>query len=126
MDWMGMFVPRLRLRGRSTESLNPASEEDLDRLAELRERGSRLNLPHPVRGFVEFDGERTARAAADALRKDGFTCTVRAASDGAWMVTTVRPLVPTPGAVTKLREQLESLAAAHGGSYRGWDAPLVY
>ncbi len=121
-----MFVPRLPLRRRRAESLNPASEEDLDRLAELRERGSRLRLPHPVRGFVEFDSQAAARTAAEKLHKDGFACTVRATSDGSWMVTAVRSLVPTPGAITRLREQMESLTATHGGSYRGWDAPIVY
>ena len=34
--------------------------------------------------------------------------------------------VPTPGAITRLREQLESVSAEQGGSYRGWDAPVVY
>jgi Regulator of ribonuclease activity B len=122
---MGMFVPRSILRRRPAESLNPASEEDLDRLAELRERGSRLNLPHPVRGFVQFESERAARSGADALRRAGFACTVRAAGDGSWVVTAIRTLVPTPGAVTRLREELESLTAGQDGSYRGWDAPIV-
>ena len=42
------------------------------------------------------------------------------------MVTSVRQLVPTPGAITRLREQMEEMASTLDGSYRGWDAPLVY
>ncbi|HEY4026508.1 MAG TPA: ribonuclease E inhibitor RraB [Candidatus Dormibacteraeota bacterium] len=126
MDWLGMFVPRINLRKPSMESLNEPDEEDLDRLAELRELGSRLNLPHPVRGFLLFEGEATARQAAGMLGKEGFGCTVRAAQDGAWVVTAVLRVVPSPGAITRLREQFESVTSAHGGSYRGWDAPVVY
>jgi hypothetical protein len=126
MDWLGMFVPRLGFRKPSTESLNPPEEEDVERLAELREQGSRLNLPHPVRGFLVFEGEVPARQAVELLRKEGYHCTVRAGPDGVWVVTAVIHVVPSPGAITKLREQFLAVASAHGGSYRGWDAPVVY
>ena len=124
MDWLGMFVPRFRPR-QPAESLAPASEDDLERLAELRVQGSRLNLPHPVRGYVAFAAEPAARTAADILRKEGFACTIRSAHDGSWTITAIRQLVPTPGAITRFREQLQELTADHGGAYRGWDAPIV-
>jgi hypothetical protein len=126
MDWLGMFVPRLNFRKAATESLNAPGDEDLERLAELREQGSRLNLPHPVRGFLVFEVEAVARQAADVLRRDGYRCTVRADQDGSWVVTAVIQVIPSPGAITKLREQFEAVTSAHGGSYRGWDAPVVY
>ncbi len=126
MDWLGMFVPRISLRRAPTESLNQPNEEDLERLAELRDQGSRLNLPHPVRGFVVFETEAVARQAAELLRKEGFRCTIRAVQDSAWMITAIMQVVPTAGAITRLREQFEAVTAAHGGSYRGWDAPVVY
>ena len=127
MDWLGMVVPRGLLHRRPPlESRNSPHAEDLEQLAELRERGSRLRLPHPVRAFLSFEGERTAREVADLLRREGFTCTVRAGLQGSWEVTAICRIVPSPGAITKLREQMEALTAAHGGSYRGWDAPAVY
>jgi len=126
MDWLGMFVPRINLRRPPTESLSPPHEYDLDRLEELREQGSRLDLPHPVRGFTVFDVEPAARQAGKMLQKEGFSCTVRAAPDGSWVTTAVTRMVPTPGAITRLREQMEAVAAEHGGNYRGWDAPIVY
>jgi len=126
MDWLGMFVPRMSWRKPSTESMSPPEEEDLERLAELREQGSRLNLPHPVRGFLVFDTEAHARQASELLGKEGFGCTVRAGHDGSWVTTAVMHVVPTPGAITKLREQFEAVTSAHGGTYRGWDAPVVY
>lgn len=121
-----MFVPRIRFRKPSPESLNEPHEDDLERLAELREQGSRLNLPHPVRGHLVFESEGAARQSAELLRKEGFLCTVRAAQDGSWTTTAVIQVVPTPGAITKLREQFEAVISAQGGTYRGWDAPLVY
>jgi hypothetical protein len=126
MDWLGMFVPRINLRRPQTESLSEPQEADLDRLAELREQGSRLNLPHPVRGFLVFEAEAQARRSAEALQKEGFRCTIRAAQDGTWLTTAVITVVPTPGAITKLREQFEAVTGAHEGTYRGWDAPVVY
>lgn len=125
MDWMGLFLPRINRR-QPRESANPPNQEDLERLEELRQQGSRLNLPHPVRGFLVFETESSARQAADLLGKEGFSCTVRSAQDGSWVLTAITNMVPTPGALTKLREQFEALTAAHNGSYRGWDAPIVY
>jgi hypothetical protein len=126
MDWLGMFVPRINFRKPSPESLNEPDEADLERLDELREQGSRLHLPHPVRGFLVFEAEAPARQAAEQLRKEGYRCTVRAGQDGSWTTTAITQVVPTPGAITKLREQFEKIGATHQGSYRGWDAPVVY
>jgi hypothetical protein len=126
-DWLGMFVPRAMLRRRPVrESLNPPHEDDVERLAELRELGSRLYLPHPVRAYLTFAAEPSARQASDQLARDGYRCTVRAGQDGTWTVTAVTRMVPTPGSITRLREQLEALASTHEGSYHGWDAPAVY
>ena len=126
MDWLGMFVPRINFRKPSLESLNEPAAEDLERLAELHEQGSQLHLPHPVRGFLVFEAEARARQAAEQLRKEGFRCTIRAGHDGSWTTTAVTQVVPTPGAITKLREQFERIGSTHHGSYRGWDAPVVY
>jgi regulator of ribonuclease activity B len=126
VDWLGFFVPRLKLRKQPLESLSPPLEDDLRRLADLREMGSRLDLPHPVRAFVAFPSEARAREAGEQLGKEGFSCQLRAVGDGSWVVTSVTQLVPTPGAITRLREQMEAMASTLDGSYRGWDAPLVY
>ena len=116
----------MKLRKQPLESLSPPLEDDLRRLGDLREMGSRLDLPHPVRAFVAFPSEARAREAGEQLGKEGFSCQLRAAGDGSWVVTSVTQLVPTPGAITRLREQMEAMASTLDGSYRGWDAPLVY
>jgi hypothetical protein len=126
MDWLGFFVPRINLRRTSIESLSPPHPDDLDRIDELREQGSRLRLPHPVRGYLLFEREDMARQAAAMLGKEGYTCSVRAVQDGGWLATAITQIVPTPGAITKLREQFEAVGSSHEGTYRGWDAPIVY
>lgn len=126
MDWLGFFVPRFGQRRQPTESLNEPHSDDLDRLEELRAQGSRLELPHPVRAYLVFPEERVARDASALLEKEGFTCSLRAGGERGWVVTAVTRLIPTPGAITKLREQAEALTSVHGGTYQGWDAPAVY
>ncbi len=126
MDWLGFFVPRFGWRRQPTESLNEPHPDDLDRLEELRMQGSRMELPHPVRAYLVFPEEQAARDAGEILEKEGFSCALRSGGEGAWVVTAITRLIPTPGAVTKLREQAEALAAASGGAYKGWDAPAIY
>jgi hypothetical protein len=126
MDWLGFFVPRFQLRKQPPESLSPPHEDDVERLRELREMGSKLNLPHPVRAFLALPSEARAREAGEQLGREGFSCQLRALADGSWVVTSVLQIVPTPGAITHLREQMETVAERLEGSFRGWDAPPVY
>jgi hypothetical protein len=123
---MGFFVPRFKTRKHPPESLSPPLDQDLEQLAELRALGSRLNLPHPVRAFLELPSEARAREAGELLEKEGFTCQLRALEKGSWVLTSVSRIVPTPGAITHLREQMEGVARTHEGSFNGWDAPPVY
>ena len=125
MDWLGWFVPRGLLRRPLTESLAPPDPADLEQLRELRELGSRLELPHPVRAFIVFSAEKEARSAIDALGREGFSCKVRADAAGSWRVTAQSSLVPTPGRITRLRERLTGTSEPWGGRYAGWDAPPV-
>ena len=69
MDWLGFFVPRFKLRKQAPESLTPPREDDLERLQELREMGSKMNLPHPVRAFLALPSESRAREAGEPLCK---------------------------------------------------------
>lgn len=125
MDWMGWFAPRWRRR-EPLESLNPPAEDDLEELARLKAQGSRLELPHPVRAFLIFDHEDEARQFIEALDREAYRTRLRAEPDGRWMVTAIQTFVPTPGAVTKVREQLTALGATHAGRFVAWTAPPVY
>jgi hypothetical protein len=125
MDWMGWFTPRLRRR-EPLESLAPPAEEDLEELGRLKAQGSRLELPHPVRLFLIFDHEDDARQFAESVDREAVKANVRAEVDGRWMVTAIQTFVPTPGAVTKVREQLTAAAETHSGRFVAWTAPPVF
>lgn len=123
---MGWFVPRLARRTLPAESLAPPAQADLDRLEELRIEGSNLRLPHPVRNFLRFEAEADAREVREALERDGYRSVLRADPRGRWTVTAVTSMIPTPGAITRMRETLTALAAGAGGEYLGWQSPPVY
>jgi hypothetical protein len=126
MDWRGWILPRFGGRRLPLESRSQPDAEDLDQLEELKVRGSKLELPHPVRAFLAFEDEPSARAASELLEKEGLKCQLRTSAKGGWTVTAVSQLIPTPGAITRLREQMQDVARNLSGSYRGWDAPVVY
>ena len=126
MDWLGWFVPRFGRKTLPPESLAPPAEVDLATLEELRADGSKLHLPHPVRAFLGFDVEADARGAMDLLDSEGYRTHLRSDPQGRWTVTAVMSMIPTPGAITKMRETLTAHATATGGEYLGWQAPPVY
>jgi hypothetical protein len=59
------------------------------------------------------------------LERAGYRCSLRSRRDGSWGLTAILTVVPTPAAITKLREQVEEVASELGGSYEGWEAPIV-
>ncbi len=85
-----------------------------------------MKLPHPVRCFLLFDGESEARSVMEMLEKEGTRSQLRAELDGRWTLTVVEMMVPTPAAITKLRETLTAAAEEHQGRFLEWTAPLVY
>ncbi len=122
---MGWFAPRWRRR-EPLGSLNPPSEADLEEIHRLRQAGSRLDLPHPVRAFLSFADEAAGRSFMEALDREAVRANLRSETDGRWTVTIVRTFVPTPAAVTKVREELTALAETHNGQFVSWTAPPVY
>ena len=126
-DLLGLIVPRplLRRRRLPRRSLRDPDPADLERLQELRAQGSRLDLKQPVRAYLHLPDEAGARAAGEGLTKEGYRCALRTAAEGGWVVTAISELVPSEAAITTLREDLEKMAHDLGGTYWGWDAPIV-
>jgi hypothetical protein len=94
-----------------------ADERVLDHLARL---GCDATTPCLSSHFLYLPTNTGGDAVAAALRGDGWTATVGAVSDDAWLVvgTHVGPL--DSSTVRRTRARLERLAAAHGGIYDGW------
>ncbi|MEP7104661.1 MAG: ribonuclease E inhibitor RraB [Chloroflexota bacterium] len=123
---MGWFVPRFGRKTLPPESLSPPDRADLELLDELKVEGSNLRLPHPVRAFLRFETEAGARGAMEMVDQEGYRSFLRADPTGCWTVTAITTMVPTPGAITRMRETLSALATTGGGEYVGWQSPPVY
>jgi hypothetical protein len=125
-NWRSWLLPQRPGPRLPPESLNEPLPIDLQRLDDLRTAGSKMKLPHPIRSHLYFTTEKDARSAIDMLKDDGYSVQIRAEGDASWRVTGVTRLVPTPGAITRMREQLEAICASMEGQYEGWESPLVY
>lgn len=126
-DWLGMIVPRTLLQKRKPPRISLATPdpEDLERIEELKQRGSRMRVPHPVRSFLTCPSEKAANDASQALQQEGHRCRLRAEQDGTWTVIAVMPIVPNRVAITYLREEMTRAGRSVGGSYLGWESSAV-
>ena len=126
-DWLGMIIPRPLLKKRKPPRISLAEPhpDDLERIAELEAQGSRLKLPHPVRAHAQLENESSARSLIELLDKEGYRCKLRAEQDGHWTVIAVMEMIPSKGGITFLREEMNRFCQESGGTYLGWDAPIV-
>jgi hypothetical protein len=125
-DWRSWLLPQRPGPRLPPESLREPLPIDVQRLGDLRGAGSKMRLPHPIRNHLYFKTEQDARTAMETLTGEGYSPQLRAEAEASWRVTGVIRLVPTPGSITHMREQLEALCASLDGRYEGWESPLVY
>ena len=90
----------------------------LEHLASL---GCDPRQPRGTRHFIYLPTSDDAVAVASALEREGWDTLVQAAED-VWLVVAGCLRVLNEPLVRQTRARLASLAAAHGGSYDGWEA----
>ena len=90
----------------------------LEHLANL---GCDPRQPRGTRHFIYLPTSDDAVAVASALEREGWDTLVQAAED-VWLVVAGCLRVLNEALVRQTRARLASLAAAHGGSYDGWEA----
>jgi len=73
------------------------------------------------RHFIYLPTREGAHNVAQVLEREGWDTAVRAGED-VWLVVAGCLRVLTEPLVRETRSRLASLAAAHGGSYDGWEA----
>ena len=73
-----------------------------------------------VRHFVYLPTSEAAHDVAQVLEREGWDTAVHAGED-VWLVAAGCLRVLTEPLARETRERLASLAAAHGGSYDGWE-----
>ena len=90
----------------------------LEHLANL---GCDPRQPRGTRHFIYLPTSDDAVAVASTLEREGWDTLVQAAED-VWLVVAGCLRVLNEPLVRQTRARLALLAAAHGGSYDGWEA----
>ena len=118
------FVSRVLGQDRSTVSADDPDEAVLN---QLRANGADLSKPTHVLFYVYAPTEAGAKRIADRGADAVLAAEVHpsAAGDGTWLCLLQGTLVPAAGALRQYRDRFESLAAAEGGEYDGWEAAVT-
>lgn len=90
----------------------------LEHLANL---GCDPREPRGIRHFIYLPTSDGAMAVASTLEREGWDTLVQA-TEGVWLVVAGCLRVLSEPLVRQTRARLAALAAAHGGSYDGWEA----
>ena len=94
-------------------------------LERLRDLGCDPRQARGIRHFVFLPTSTAAAAVAQVLEREGWDTAVHEAEDegeDAWLVVAGCLRVLSEPLVREIRGRLASLAAAHGGTYDGWEA----
>lgn len=103
------------------ELIPDAHDADERVLHHLNVLGHDTKRARGVRHFIYLPTSEAADKVARVLEREGWDTAVQAAED-VWLVVAGCLRVLTGPLVRETRERLASLAAAHGGSYDGWEA----
>lgn len=96
-------------------------DEVIEFLEELRGAGFDLSTGVIVEQYLEFPVGSMAHGAAEELRREGFEADVEPDDEGGWVVYVTRTAEPVLADVVRAQERAAGLAAAHGGTYEGWN-----
>jgi hypothetical protein len=118
------FVSQVLGRG---ESSRVNDDPDGAVLTALRANGADLDQPTHVLFYVYAPTEAGANRIAERGRDATLGAEVRpsASGDGTWLCLLQGTFVPTLVVLRQYRDRFESLAAAEGGEYDGWEAAVT-
>ena len=90
-------------------------------LEHLRDLGCDPRQARGIRHFIYLPTSAAATAVAQVLEREGWDTAVHEGEE-AWLVVAGCLRVLSEPLVREIRARLASLAAAHDGSYDGWEA----
>jgi len=94
---------------------------DSEALTELG-KVSNITVPRMVAHYLYFPSENAGKKAAEQLSEWGFTTEDRLGADDInWLILAKAIEIPSIEYVSRMRQQLESLAASLDGEYDGWE-----
>ena|SRR5688572_21442756 len=109
------------------ERLGDRDDPDEAVLNQLCTNGSDLNKPTHVLFYVYAPTEAGAKRIAERGGDAVLVAEVRpsASADGTWLCLLQGTMVPAAAVLRQYRDRFESLAAAEGGEYDGWEAAVT-
>jgi hypothetical protein len=88
--------------------------------------GIDLKRPQVIEHFLHFPMKDAAELVAQGLRAEGYATEVmHCATNSNWLVLARRQMVPATERISRVRDQMDELAASFGGHYDGWGAPFI-
>jgi hypothetical protein len=103
------------------ELVQDPAAADAKVLERLRDLGCDTRQARGIRHFIYLQTSDDADAVAQVLEREGWDTDVQE-GDGVWLVVAGCLRVLSGPLVREIRARLASLAAAHGGTYDGWEA----
>ena len=95
-------------------------------LEALRESGSDLSKLHKVDFLLRFPAQEAAEIASSQLVELAFAVEIAAdADEKGWVVQASKRLYPVESDLLGLRDKLNVIAVAGGGTYEGWTARAI-
>jgi hypothetical protein len=100
---------------------------DAQVIESLRANGSDLTKPHPIRYYLYFTQEPSARAAASELERLWYKIDRLSPGPkkGQWGIIANKPTVPSMPVVSQITRDLNALAQRYQGEYDGWEAAVT-
>ena len=103
------------------ELMHDPAAADSRVLEHLRDLGCDPRKARGIRHFIFLPTSAAATAVAQVLEREGWDTAVSEAEDS-WLVVAGCLRVLSEPLVREIRARLASLAAAHDGTYDGWEA----
>jgi regulator of RNase E activity RraB len=94
-------------------------------IEEMRAAGADLDAPQYVEHYLLFPFVSQAQGAAEELRGQGYAVGFdRDFEEDEWTLVAARQMPVSVRSLRQIRDQMEKLAGARGGSYDGWNVRL--
>lgn len=106
----------------------PAGETgDAKVISALQDAGSDLSKPHQIEFFLLFPDAERAQAATTELMRRGYDTAPpeKSPEHETWTVYASRRMLPELDLITASTQDLDALAARHGGDFDGWETAIV-
>ena len=106
--------------------IDTSEDPDAKVLNQLKQAGSDLTKPHPVRFYLYFPDRKNAAEAGRILEEKGYVTVVRKGADEiSWLCRATISIPPAIETIKEITKELIKLSSDLEGEYDGWEAPII-